>query len=88
MVGVNFPEDRVLRTFPSKVNVTFQIGLSRFKEITADDFMVVVDYKDFKENETEKCTPVLVKHPHNVNHIRISPKEIDYILEQQIEFND
>lgn len=88
VVGVNFPEDRVLRTFPSKVNVTFQVGLSRFKEITAEDFMVVVDYKDFKGGGTEKCTPVLVKHPQNVNHIRISPKEIDYILEQQIEFND
>ena len=26
--GINFPPDKVLRTFPSKVQVTFQVGLS------------------------------------------------------------
>lgn len=25
--GVNFPADKVLRTFPSKVQITFKIGL-------------------------------------------------------------
>ena len=32
--GINFPPDKVLRTFPSKVQVTFQVGLSHFKSIT------------------------------------------------------
>jgi hypothetical protein len=31
--GINFPPDKVLRTFPSKVQVTFQVGLSHFKSI-------------------------------------------------------
>lgn len=86
--GVNFPEDEVLRTFPAKVQVTFQIGLSQFKDVTADDFVVVVDYKKLSESTGDKCKPVLVQSPSTVNHVRLSPQEIEYIIEQKITFND
>lgn len=86
--GINFPSDKMLRTFPSKVHVTFQIGLSQFKSVSSEDFVVVVDYKDLKENRNEKCRPVLVQSPANVNHVRMSPQEIDYIIEQKVFFND
>jgi hypothetical protein len=86
--GVNFPNNKLLRTFPSKVQVSFQIGLSQFMNVTANDFRVVVDYKDLIENQAEKCQPILVHMPSNVNHVRVSPKEIDYIIEQKVFFND
>jgi len=86
--GINFPGDKLLRTFPSKVQVTFQVGLRQFKSVTADDFGVVVDYEKLREEKGEKCHPVLTKFPSNVNHIRVSPQEIDYIIEQKIMFND
>lgn len=38
VVGFDFPKGKILRTFPSKVQVTFQVGLSYFKSITANDF--------------------------------------------------
>lgn len=86
--AVNFPADKVLRTFPSKVQVTFQVGLSRFKSVTADDFFIGVTYEDFLNNKEEKF-PVNVKSvPHNVNHIRLNPKEVDYIIEQRVKYND
>ena len=88
VVGINFPEDKVLRTFPSKVHVTFQIGLSQFKSVTADDFVVVIDYNQLRENAGDKCKPVLMRSPANINYARISPQEIDYIIEQKIVFND
>jgi len=86
--GIHFPVDKLLRTFPSKVQVTFQVGLRQFKSVTADDFNVVVDYEELREETSEKCRPVLVQSPSNVNHVRISPQEIDYIIEQKIIFND
>ena len=88
MIGLNFPSDRVLRTFPSKVHVTFQVGLSLFKSVTADDFEVVVDYNDLNEENGEKCQLKLVRVPLNVHHVRLSPQEIDYIIEQKVSFND
>lgn len=81
--GVGFPADKVLRTFPSKVQVTFQVGLSHFKDITADDFAVEVSYKDLKNNTDEKCQPELIVLSQHVTHARITPNEIDYIIEQQ-----
>lgn len=86
--GINFPEDEVLRTFPSKVHVTFQIGLTQFKNVTADDFVVVVDYKKLQESKGDKCKPILVQSPSIVNHVRVNPQEIEYIIEQKITFND
>ena len=88
VVGVGFPEDKVLRTFPSKVHVTFQIGLSQFENVASEDFKVVVDYQILQKEKGEKCRPILVKSPSNVNHVRISPLEIDYIIEQKVIFND
>ena len=86
--GINFPDDKLLRTFPSKVNVTFQIGLSQFKSITAEDFTVVVDYLQIQESKNDKCRPALLRSPENVNHVRVSPQAIDYIIEQKVTFND
>ena len=86
--GINFPEDKLLRTFPSKVQVTFQVGLRQFKTVNAEDFTVVVDYQTLEKEKSEKCKPVLLKSPANVNLIRVAPAEIDYIIEQKIMFND
>ena len=86
--GINFPNDKILRTFPSKIQVTFQIGLSQFKNVNAEDFVIVVDYEQLRNNKTEKCKPVLMQAPVNVNHVRMNPQEIEYIIEQKLLFND
>lgn len=86
--GINFPEDKILRTFPSKVQVTFQIGLRQFKNVTAKDFLVVVDYNTLREEKSEKCKPVLLESSPNAKHVRVIPQEIDYIIEQKIKFDD
>ena len=84
VMGINFPDDKTLRTFPSKVQVTFQVGLSQFKHVTEEDFKVVVDYNTLEGNENEKCKLHLLESPANAIHTRINPKEIDYIIEQKV----
>jgi hypothetical protein len=64
------------------VQVSFQVGLSKFKEVTAEDFAVEVDYKDLENMTDEKCRPNLTVLSPYVNHVRMNPKEIDYIIEQ------
>lgn len=86
--GINFPRDKMLRTFPSKVHVAFQIGLSQFKSITSEDFTVVVDYEELKDNKEEKCRPVLIQSPASIKHVRMNPQEIDYLIEQKVFFHD
>lgn len=81
--GINFPENEVLRTFPPKVQVTFQVGLSHFKSITAEDFTVQVDYNELQETQSDKCRLNLIVLSNFVNHARMNLKEVDYIIEQQ-----
>lgn len=84
VVGINFPHDKVLRTFPAKAKVTFQVGLSRFMEVDADDFLLVVDYNDLQGENADKCKLVLKEKPEAVKHVRMNPSEMDYIIEQKV----
>lgn len=86
--GINFPADKVLRTFPSKVQVTFQVGLSRFKQVTADDFFVGVTYEELLQNRQPKCNVTLKVQPSYVNHVRLNPQEVDYLIEQRTSTHD
>ena len=36
----------------------------------------------------EKCPVNLKSIPRYVNHVRLNPKEVDYLIEQRIKFND
>lgn len=83
VVGMGFPAGKVLRTFPSKVKVVFQVGLKNFKSVTEDDFFIGVSYDDVRRVRGEKLPLVVSKSPNCVSHIRIQPSEVDYLIEQQ-----
>lgn len=78
---VNFPATKVLRTFPAKVDVTFQVGASEYKYITADNFVIVVNYDQVQNNKTNQCTLSLKTIPRGVSNVRISPSTVDYVIE-------
>lgn len=80
--GTNFPADKILRTFPSKVKVTFQIGLKRFRQVRASDFVINVSYEELLKLGTDKYTVKLKSTPRGVHHIRIVPEEVDFLIEQ------
>ena len=87
IIGVNFPYDKVLRTFPSKVNITFRIGVGQFKTVTADDFLVVVSYDELLRSNSDKCTVKLQRVPFNISQISVSPTQVDYLIEQSSFYN-
>jgi len=80
--GVNFPPDKMLRTFPSKVKVIFQVGLARFKSISADDFILNVSYEELLKNGSDKYKIKIKSLPAGVNHVRIVPDQVDFLIEQ------
>lgn len=82
IVGVNFPADKDLRTFPSKVKVTFKVGSKSYKSITSDDFVLVISYEELINNESSKIPLHLKSIPEGVSSVRIHPSEVDYLLEQ------
>lgn len=78
---VNFPASKTLRAFPSKVKVTFQVGMSNYRRVTADDFTLVVNYEDLLRDNTGSYQLNLRSLPQGVSHVRIVPQTIDYLIE-------
>lgn len=78
---VNFPATKALRTFPQKVNVTFQVGASKYNSINADNFVIVVSYDELLNNTSGKFTPRLKTIPAGASHVRISPNEVEFVIE-------
>ena len=83
IVAVNMPEGKILRTFPSKVTVTFTVGASLFRTIHPDGFRVVADYNEVVANPSDKCNIYLRSIPHGVRNARISVDQVDYLIEEQ-----
>lgn len=82
IIGTRFPSDRVLKTFPSKVKVTFQIGLSRYNLITAEDFAINAPYSELlRIPKSDKYKVKLDVSPRGINNIRISPEQVDFLIE-------
>ncbi len=80
--GVNFPGTKTLRTFPAKVKVSFQVGMSRYTKVTADDFVLVVNYADLLNDSDNVCDLSLKSLPSGVRHARISPMSVEYVIEE------
>lgn len=85
VTGIGFPADRQLKTFPSKVNVTFQVGGHRFKDITADDFRIEISYEELLQQAANgRCQLRVTEMPSGVNHVRIAPNSVEFLIEQII----
>lgn len=82
VVGVNFPGSKDLRTFPATVSITFRIGMSRFKMVNSEDFVLAVTYEELMNNESSRIRLRLKSIPPGVSNVRISPAEVDYLIEQ------
>lgn len=80
---INVPEGKILRTFPSKVKVTFQTVLSYYKSVNPNNFIIQIDYNDIIQTGSTHAVPTVLA-PSIIKHLRISPKEVDFLLEETI----
>ena len=81
--GINLPEGKVLRTFPSKVNVSFVTGVSIFRNLRPEDFTVVADYNEIKRHPSEKCRIALKNVPQGISRARLDVTLVDYLIENE-----
>lgn len=77
----NIPSNKVLRTFPLKAQITFRVSANQFNSINEEQFVVVVDYNQIREN-SKNCKLILRSQPAGVSNVRISPENVEYIIEQ------
>ena len=77
----NLPENEHVNLFPEKVRVNFQVSLSRFKEIKADEFRVCVEYKDIVQQK-ETLSLKLEVQPIELKGVSVYPTQIEYLIEK------
>jgi len=82
IIGLNFPGDKQLRTFPSKAKITFRVGSASFKNVTGDSFVLAITYEELLQHAAEKYRLHLKSIPDGVSNVRIVPSEVDYLIEQ------
>jgi hypothetical protein len=81
--GIDMPEGKTLRTFPAKVAVNFVTGVNVYRNLRPQDFTVVVDYNDIKNNPSEKCDIHLKDVPSGISRARLETTQVDYLIESQ-----
>lgn len=79
--GYMFPYGQHLKTFPSKVKVTFRVSLDDFRKVSEQDFKILVRHSQICDNVSGKVTLVLDEMPDNVTDVVIEPAEVDYLIE-------
>lgn len=76
------PENTVIKLFPSEVQVSFRVGLSKYSGITADNFLVNIPYSEMKPGALN--VPVQVdKRPRFVFDVACSPQTIEFLIEKE-----
>lgn len=77
---INNPEGLHIETFPSKVEVVFQLELSEISKLNASNFEVVGDLEYAKINNLTYLVPKIIKKPNGVQNIYIKPDKVDFII--------
>jgi hypothetical protein len=78
------PESLKLRTFPSMVQLSCNVNLSQYKDLTADEFVLSVSYEDIPTDgaSTARLPIRVTSHPDAATHIRIRPDSVEYLIEE------
>ena len=86
--AVNIPDGYTFRPFPHNGKVTFSVGISRFDNITANDFILTADLADIVPGSGTSRTKLrLTSQPEGVLNISYSPLFIEYLLEKKKTLN-
>jgi len=85
VIGCNdLPDNYILRSFPSTVEVVCNVPISRFRELEETDFEIQIPFEEFETNRTSgKLMVYLTKQPAWIANPAIIPSTIEFIIEQK-----
>ncbi len=77
---INNPKRLHVETYPSKVEVVFQLELSEISKVNASNFEVIGDLAYAQDNNLSYLVPKVSKKPSAVQNIYINPQKVDFII--------
>jgi len=75
----NVPDGVEIKIFPKEIAVVYRIGLDKYNEISALDFMVVADYAKASE-ESSYLTLELVNRPEAIHDVRLQERQVQFVV--------
>jgi hypothetical protein len=79
---INLPDSIAVTTFPKKVKVFYQVGLTNFNKVNIGSFKVVCDYNNSLSNNLNYLIPKVVVKPRFVTSVKINPNKIEYLIQK------
>ena len=83
VVCLNVPPNRRVHFFPSNVELSVNVGLSKYSQLSKSNFEIAVNYDDLKAKRTANCSLILTKAPLGLDSYRITPDVIEFLIEQK-----
>lgn len=82
---LNLPNNLNVKFFPSKVKLSFFVGVSKSDSVAEKNFSVVVDYEDLKVSSKSSIPVRIAARPEYVGSLSISPSNVEFIFEHRSE---
>ncbi len=84
--ALNVPSGRVLRTFPAKVDVVFNVGLSHYNQVDTSDFVVTADCQQIDKTQSgsrpQKLKLQVKSDVSFISNLRSEPDRVEYLLNE------
>lgn len=78
---LNLPDSLELRRFPRTVEITYDIGLSRYNSVTDSDFVFSVDYKETNASSFLRVQRTHI--PRFIKNLKHTPLKVEFIIEKK-----
>lgn len=76
---INVPKNISLKYFPKSIYISYYTSLENFNAIKKNDFRLICNYNDLKENSTF-LTPVLTKTSEKAKSVRLHHEKVEFII--------
>ncbi|SDC99931.1 YbbR-like domain-containing protein [Williamwhitmania taraxaci] len=79
---INLPSGYQLQPLPSSVHVTYMVAMSRYKEVTASNFKLVIDYSEIANRLGDRLKVNVSSQPDFVSKVTLDPVFVEYIIQK------
>ena len=82
LVVKNLPDSLLIRLFPHSIDVTFDVGLSRYEVVSDTSFSFYVDYNQIKNNPAFLKIQI-ERSPRHIKDLVFTPETVEYLIEKK-----
>lgn len=80
---LNLPDDLLIKFLPSKITLSFFVGISKADSIKVDDFSAAVDYDALKDLKNPSTPVRIISAPEYIKNLTINPSDVEFVFQHK-----